>query len=182
MNRPGLRRALHAATALTVPLALWVGWDTMRLALTLVGVPGAVAFEVLRLRTAFGPWLAQRLRVFRSSEARRPSGAFWLLVGFAATSWCPHPAVAVGILAAALADPVASAAGTRWGGAVGRKTAAGSLACWTAIAAIALGYGAGWVPALVVGAVGSALERWPGRLDDNLVLGPGVAVAFWVWV
>lgn len=180
MSPPGLRRALHAVTALVVPAGLWIGWEETRWVLT-GAVPLAVVFEQLRLRTGLGPWLARRLPVFRPNELRRSSGAFWLLAGLAAASWFPVPAAHVGVLAGALADPLASIAGTRFGVGTGRKTLAGTTACFVAVGSIAAFYGAGPVAVILVGLLGAALERWSDPADDNLLLAPGVAAAFWVW-
>lgn len=179
MNRPGLRRALHAATALIVPAGLWVGWDQARWALT-AAVPLALVFEQLRFRTGLGPWLAGRLPVFRAHEMRRYSGAFWLLVGMAAASWFAVPAAYAGVLAGALADPLASVVGARLGSRTAQKTLAGTSACFVTVTSIAAYFGLGSLEAVLIGSCGAALERWSGPVDDNLVLAPGVAAVFWV--
>lgn len=173
MTSPALRRWLHAATAaflllsLLSPRALRIG------AVALAGA--ALVFEGVRLgRPAFHRWIAAWLPVFRTPEASRLSGAAWLAVGYAVAAWLPAPGPVAGILAGALADPAAAWIGERWG--AGRRKSWPGTAAVGAIGAMAAAAVGLTVPAaLATGAVGAALERWPGPLDDNLLLAPGVA-------
>jgi dolichol kinase len=173
---PALRRILHAGTALLLLIVPLFSWDHLRWMLT-VGVVCAAGVEALRLsRPSVRTWLDRYIPVFRSREARRPSGAAWLAAGYAIAAWVPAPAPAAGILVAALADPAASWMGTRAGPAAG-KTWVGTGAAWAVgvSALVALGYP--WVVATVAAAAGAGLERWNGALDDNLTVAPGVAAA-----
>jgi dolichol kinase len=174
MSGPGLRRALHAASAAVLlpalhsPAALRVG---------LVWLAGLAALsEFARFAS---PRVRRRMEalvpVFRPRETDRVNGAVWLAFGYALAAWLAMPAPVIGVLAGALADPAAALAGTRWGGG-GRKSWAGSGVALLVIVVVALAVGARPIAALAAGLVGAALERWSGPIDDNLVLAPGVAV------
>ncbi|NIM48896.1 MAG: hypothetical protein GTN62_03815 [Gemmatimonadales bacterium] len=174
MSAAGLRRLLHACTAavlLVIPLASWTAFRVV----VLVGAVVAVAFETARLSLpGFGPRVARVVPVFRASEARRPSGAAWLGVGYGIAVWFPQPAPVAGVLVAALADPAASFVGARRS-TLGRKTFAGSAAHFTVACGLLAVLGLGWTVVLSAAAVGAALERWSGAVDDNLLVAPGVA-------
>jgi dolichol kinase len=177
--KPGLRRLIHTASAAVALLALE---STVALRLgTLALAAAAVGFDVVRIRwPAFNALVMAWLPVFRSREETRVSGAVWLTIGYGLAAWAPTPGPMVGILAGGLADPAASWIGGRWGG--GRRKSwpgTAAVAVVTAVAAFAVG-----LPALATAgaAIGAAvLERWPGPLDDNLLVPPGVAlVAGWL--
>lgn len=174
MTPAGGRRLLHAATAAILVVIPLAGWSLLRPAV-LGAAAGMILLETARLGVPrFGAWLARALPVYRAPEARRPSGAAWLWLGYAAAVWLPAPAAAAGILAAALADPAAAAVGERWGRGPG-KTWAGTAAALAAAAAALVALG---LPPRAAGAgalAAAALERWPGPFDDNLLLAPGVA-------
>ena len=179
MNSSALRRTIHASTAVLVLLGELAGWDLLRLWLSGLAV-AATAIETLRLRVeSFASLLASAVPAFRPEESRRPSGAFWLLIGYAGASWVPVPGPAAGILAAALADPVAAVAGGRWGGGA-RKSLIGTGAVLVVCAVVFVALGLS-PQAVVAGAIAAAaLERWSGPLDDNLVLAPGTAATVWL--
>ncbi len=176
MTGAGIRRLLHALTAgslILVPLTSWTLFRWFIITVTAI----AFAVDRLRLRNAtLQQTLDRYLPVFRARERNRTSGAVWLWAGYALASWIPPvpTAPAAGILVAALADPAASLAGTR----VGRgqeKTWTGSSAALLVAVLVLSALG---LPALTVvcGALaGAALERWPGPIDDNLLIAPGVA-------
>ncbi len=175
MTASGLRRLLHASTASVVLLGPPLSWTGLRVLLVAVAL-GAVLFETIRLSV---PNLGGRVRrlvpVYRESEFSRPSGAMWLAVGYGLAAVFPAPAAVGGIVVGAMADPAAS-----WIGSLGRVTAAktwqGTLAHFVVaiLALAALGFP---VSSILVGAaVGSALERWSGAVDDNLLIAPGVAL------
>lgn len=174
MSGPGLRRVLHVASAGVLLPALH---STAALRVGLVWVAGLAALiEFTRLASPrVREWMGALVPVFRPRETGGVSGALWLAFGYALTGWLVMPAPVTGILAGALADPAASWAGGRWGGG-GRKSWAGSGAALLVIIAVVLTVGARPETALAGGLVGTALERWPGPLDDNLLLAPGVAV------
>jgi dolichol kinase len=142
----------------------------------------AVLVDSVRItQPAFGMLVKRMVPVFRASESTRLSGATWLCVGYAAAAWFPHPAAAGGILAGAFADPAASWAGSMFAEPSSlKKTWVGSLAAAVAAALVLFTTG---IPLTVVvsGAVAAlALERWPGPLNDNLTVAPGVALVVWL--
>jgi dolichol kinase len=156
-----------------VPLG---SWQAFRLAMVVVGGV-AVGIEIVRLTQAgVQERLGQLVPVFRPKEARRPSGAMWLGLGYALAALTPPPAPAAGILVAALADPAASLVGT-WRRSSDRKSWRGSFAH----AAVAVGVLAvlGWsFPAVLAGAAtATVLERLSFGVDDNLLVAPVTALA-----
>ena len=162
-----------------VLIGLAVDWREARWVLTAACVAG-VALEMLRLqRRSVRDALAKAVPVFRPDEAGRASGAFWLLVGYAAASWIPVPGPTSGILAAALADPAASMVGSRWGRGA-RKSWVGTVAAWVVAAMALTAIGLPLGVALVGAFVAAGLERWPGPFDDNLLIAPGVAASVWL--
>ena len=177
MTARWLRPLLHAATALLL-LTLLQSWQALRGTLVLVGLL-AVAFETLRLsRTDVRDFAARWVPVFRPQEAGRPSGAVWLFVGYALAAWMPVPAPAAAVVAGALADPAAALVGGRFG--------RGRPKSWLGTAAaLAVAAGGLWLlglPPLAVaggGLAAAALERWPGPINDNLLVAPGVGLVVW---
>jgi dolichol kinase len=140
----------------------------------------AMVVEMIRLRSeSFRAALARSVPVFRPEESHRASGAFWLLAGYAGAAWFPAPAPAAGILSAALSDPAASAVGTRWGRDAA-KSWIGTAASWVVSALVLSLLGLSWVAVLTGSTVNAALERWPGRFNDNLLMPVGVAAAVWL--
>lgn len=180
MNPTTLRRLLHAASAAMLVLLL-LSPETLRGgALALVLAAGFL--ELLRLNVpGVHERLAARVPAFRPEEKSRVSGAGWLALGLGVAAWMPLPGPVVGILAGALADPAAAWAGEHWGpehwGAGAGKTWIGTAAAAAVVLGAALVAGLSLPAGIVVAAVGAALERWSGPLDDNLVLAPGVAIA-----
>jgi dolichol kinase len=172
-----LRPLLHATTAFLL-LTLLQSWQALRAALVMVGLL-AVVFEALRLsRPGVRDLAARWVPVFRPQEARRPSGAAWLFVGYALAAWMPAPAPVAAVLAGALADPAAALMGGRFGR--GRPKSWPGSAAALAIAVLAL-WLAG-IPPLAAAAGGlaaAALERWSGPVNDNLVVAPGVGLVVW---
>ncbi len=182
-----MRRFLHASTSAILLVGLWGDWETFRLAVhALLGI--AVVGEGLRLGHArFRGAIARAFPVFRPEESRRPSGAFWLVAGYAAASWVPFPGAAAGVLAAAFADPAASIVGTRWGGGLAggggtRKSWVGSAAAWAAAAAVLMSLRLPVHAALAGAFAAAAAERIPRPFDDNLVVAPAVAAVTWLLV
>jgi dolichol kinase len=164
---------LHASTA-GVLLLLLVSSTALRAGTVIVALL-AFVFEAVRLiHPAARRAIERGLPVFRPREHTRISGAAWLAVGYAAAAWLPAPAPVAGILAGALADPAGSWIGGRWGGGQ-RKSGVGTLAVAVVAGAAALMAGITLPAAAACGVLGAALERWPGPLDDNLLVAPGVA-------
>lgn len=175
MSGPALRRVLHVASAavglltLVSPTALRLG--TASLAATML------ALEVARLRSdAVAGALSRVVPVYRDRERRRPSGALWLLLAYAACAWFPHPAGLAGILVAGLADPAGAAVGTRFGRGAG-KSLPGSAGVAAVAVLVVLALGVPWLTAVLAGTAAAIVERWSGPLDDNLVVGPVAAAA-----
>jgi dolichol kinase len=179
MNPSAVRRLLHASSALVLFLFFFGSPELLRNGL-MGCAAGAVILDSLRVtRPAFGAFFTGLVPVFRTSESTRLSGATWLCIGYALAAWFPHPAVTAGILTGALADPAASWAGTTFSKPSTKKTWIGSGAAALAAALVLLTIG---FPLIVVGGgavVAMALERWPGPLNDNLVVAPGVALFAW---
>ena len=181
MTGAALRRFLHASTSSILLVGLWGDWQMFRLVIhALLGV--AVVGEGLRLGHAgFRSALARVFPVFRPEESDRLSGAFWLVVGYAAASWVPFPGPPAGVLAAAFADPAASIVGARWGGGGGtRKSWVGTAAAWAAAAAALMSLRLPLSAALAGAFVAAVAERVPRPFDDNLVVAPAVAVVTWL--
>jgi len=109
-------------------------------------------------------------------EGQQPSGAMWLAVGYAIAALFPSPAPMAGILVSACADPTASWVGEA-GGSKGTKTWRGSAAHFVAAGAVLLLGGFSWTGSIVAAVIGTALERWPGPFNDNLVVAPAVALS-----
>jgi len=173
VSHAAVRRVLHAATttvsllALVSPTALRVG--TAYLAAT------AVALEIVRLRVpAVAAVMARVIPVYRAHERRRPSGAMWLMLAYAACAWFPQPGAVAGMLAAGLGDPAGAMIGTRYGGGT-PKSIPGSAAVAGVTVALAAAIGVPWAAALAAGGAAAVAERWSGPLDDNLLVGPVTA-------
>ena len=87
MSSSALRRTIHLSTALLVLVGEFIGWGTFRgwisgLAAVAIGV------EFLRLRNpTLGGVLSKAVPVFRPDESRKPSGAFWLVLGYLGAAW-----------------------------------------------------------------------------------------------
>jgi dolichol kinase len=170
----GARRALHVASAVVV-LPVLHSITAFRL-VALWGATLAASVELLRLSSPrVGRWLAARVPVYRPGETQRPSGAMWLAFGYALAAWVALPAAVAGILAGALADPAAAWCGQRWGRGAG-KSWIGSGAVLVVTAGVTMAVGVAPLTAVLAGLVASALERWSGPVNDNLLIAPGVAV------
>lgn len=183
--REAQRKALHLTTVV-VPLALVRGVPQRAVAallLVLVGV--AIVVEVLRRRSAgvgvlFERTVGSMLRA-HEHDGRGVTGATWLLLALAAAVLVlPLPAAVVATWAAGVGDAMAALVGRAWrrvrpgeG-----KTLAGSLACALATAAGAVALAGFALPAaLAIGAAAAAAERPALRLDDNLRVAAGAALA-----
>jgi dolichol kinase len=143
----------------------------------------ATAAETTRLASPRAAALLGRLAggAFRPAEARSPSGAATLALGYALAWWLFPPAVAeAAIVVTAVADPAAALAGSRLGSGAG-KSLAGSLACAVAAALVLLILRVS--PAgIAVAAIGAAVaERAPWLGADNLAV-PLVVGALLRWM
>lgn len=175
-----LRRLFHALTGVAAAAALtWLDLDRW----TAVGILAAalVALALLDLvRLRLPRANAFFFRAFRTLASPREASAMasstWYAVGLLlAVAFFPRAAAVSGILVLALADPVASYLGQRWG----RRpflggSVEGSLAFVAgALAVLLLRHD----PLVAVGAAMAATlaERLSWPLDDNLVLPPATA-------
>ncbi len=177
MTGKGLRRLIHVGTVALLAVPVITSWSVLRailIACTLIGL----VLETVRIRGSMEPFVRQVSPLFRPLESKRLSGAWWLSLGYTIAAWVPHPGAAAGIMVGALADPAASLAGS-YSGRSASKTALGSgAALAVAILVLAL-FGLPWVAVFGGALIGTALERWSGPLDDNLLVSPGVALAVW---
>jgi len=176
VSRTGLRRTLHVASAAFLVLIPATSWPFFRATLLATAVI-AVALEAVRLRVPrIRLWLGGRVPVFRQEEARQPCGAMWLAVGYAIASLFHPPAAMGGVLVGACADPVAA-----WVGGAGRtttgKTWRGSTAHFVMAWAVLLLAGFPLVASVGAATVGTALERWSGPFNDNVIVAPAVAAS-----
>ena len=176
MTGATLRRTLHvtsAACLLLIPATSWAFFRTAAVATAVL----VVGLEIVRLRSSWvGGWLGGLVPVFRPAESRRPSGAMWLAVGYAIASMFPPPAPVAGILVGALADPAAAWIGEA-SGKTNAKTWRGSMGHLLVAAAVLLVAGFSWTSSIIAAALGTTLERWPGPLNDNLIVPPVVAAS-----
>jgi dolichol kinase len=175
MSPEAIRRILHASSASVLLFAHFGSVGLLRITLVCAAAI-ALLLDSLRIsRPAFGFFLANLVPVFRPSESKRLSGATWLCLGYAATALCPMPAATSGILVGAFADPAAALIGSRFGAKGLRKTWAGSAAAASVAAIVLVPIGIPLVAIAAGSATAMLLERWPGPLNDNLVVSPGVA-------
>ncbi len=174
------RRALHLASGALGPVGAALEPRVATAAFGGLLALAAVA-EALRLgwpagRAALGG-LAGGL--FRPSEARWPSGAATLALGYALT-WFAFPALIAerAIVVAAVADPIAATVGSR----VARgasKTWAGSLACASAAALVLLAWQMSPGAIALAALAAAAAERAPWRGSDNVTVPVVVAAVLW---
>ncbi len=180
MSPAAIRRLLHVMSALVLLFVFFGSVLLLRYALA-AGAVLAVTLDYIRLtKPAFGKFLGSLVPVFRTSESDKPSGATWLCIGYAAAAWCPLPAAMAGILAGALADPAASLAGSMVEGRGRKKTWVGSGAAALVAALVLLAMGIPTATAVAGAVAAMALERWPGPLNDNVTVAPGVALVVWL--
>ncbi len=178
MRGAALRRALHAATGAVVLLAgpLGSGFPVVLAA----GLAAWGLFEFLRLRVGwFRDFLARAVPVYRRHELERPSGAFYLVFGYALAAWFPPPASLGGILVGAVADPLGSLVGST-AGPGGGKTWRGSAAVLVTAFLVLISIKIPPLTAALAALIAALVERRPAGLDDNLVLAPATALALFL--
>lgn len=171
------RRLFHMAGGAFFPLlALFLPRPTL-LALLALATALALVVEGVRLRYAPLQRLISRLVAIKEMESRGISASTYLLLGaLAAFLIFPVEIAVAAVLFLAVADPIASVVGERWGHRrVGAKSVEGSLAFL--VAALVVGAvlaGAGGGPGVVVAAAGglaaAAAELLPLPVDDNLTI------------
>lgn len=180
MSPGAVRRLLHASSALVLLLVLYDSTYMLRYVLMGGAALGVVLDSVRVMYPAFGDFVTRLVPVFRTSESKILSGASWLSIGYALAAWLPHPAATAGILVGALADPAASLAGSMAARPSLRKTWIGSGAAALVAALVLFVTGISLVAVVGGAAAAMVLERWPGPLDDNLIVAPGVAFVVWL--
>jgi dolichol kinase len=179
VNGPAVRRALHAATS-AVALLVLVSPAALRMGTAYLAVT-ALAVEIVRLRVpTVAVVMARMVPVYREHERRHPSGALWLMLGYAVCAWFPSPGALAGILAGGLADPAGAVVGSRYGRGV-PKSAPGSAAVAGSTLVLAAAVGVPWTVAVLAGLTAAAVERWSGPVDDNLLVGPVTAAVVLVF-
>jgi len=177
------RRIWHFCGVLAIFALYWI-LTPRQAVITALAVGGAmVTFDVARLFVPalnrlftwiFGP-------VLRESERRRVSGVTSMLVGVALVVMLfPKPVGLLALLFVAVADPLASFFGIRYGKdkLIGDKSVQGSLAAFVACFVLALGYFLYmdlmrerlFIVCLLSGLIGAFSELVPIlKLDDNFV-------------
>jgi dolichol kinase len=178
------RRIFHALTGCAVAGWLSVSgsaWET-HVALFGAGVVLLFLGDLLRLRI---PALNRLFfRLFRPLASPREAGGIasstWYLLGcWLAIVIFPVDIALRSILVLALADPIASYVGRRWGKhAFFSGSVEGSILFFSVSLAILAPFAGGPVGALVAGAA-TLLERIPWRLDDNLTIPLGTGALLW---
>ena len=128
----------------------------------------------------------------REYEKHSFTGATYLLVATLFIVWFfPYPIVSLSLIFVAVADPLASFVGIRFGRdkLIGQKSLQGSVAAFLACAVIAAIYYSNLhimtdrllLVSLLSGFIGAAAELIPvGRLDDNVTLPVLSALGLWV--
>lgn len=179
------RRVFHAVNGLIIAGVLWILDPPWILAVATLGGLATLLFlsDLMRLRA---PSLNRVFfRLFRPlaspREAVRPASSSWYIVGcFLAVAIFPREVAVAGILVLALADPMASYIGRRWGR---RQFGAGTVegsAVFTMAAFLVLLLFAGWGVAGVTALLVAWVERLRWPLDDNLTV--PLVTGFLLWI
>ena len=184
--QPG-RRLFHASLGLLLAGTLHfhvVEGDRHLAALVLGGLAGLLfVVDVVRLRvSALNRAFFLVLRVFASPrEAEGIASSTWYVAGCALTvALFPLDLSVPAILVLALADPVASHFGRRWGRRpLGKGTVEGSALFLLVSLAVLLAL-VPPIPAVVAALVVTWVERTPWRLDDNLTVPLATGTVLWV--
>ncbi len=178
------RRVFHATNGVLLVSVLVVVDPPWRWTVAALGALTVVLFlaDWLRFQVpSLNRLFFRLLRPFASPrEARGVASSTWYMAGcFLALALFPREVAIPGILVLALADPVASYTGRRWGRRpFGTGTVEGSVVFAT-VAFLVLTPFVGWGVGAVVAVAAAGAERIPWPLDDNLTI-PVVAGAL-VW-
>ena len=175
LRRELARKAIHLTSAI-IPIALALGIPR-RIALLVLGALLAIAVAV-EIARATSPAVASRfdavfVELLRAHEARRLTGATWLIAAmFAAVLLLPRSAAIAATWAAAVGDAAAALVGIRYGRHRSRhdgKSLEGSAACFLATLVGAL-LVARIAPAtaLALAIAATLAERMPWPRDDNI--------------
>lgn len=186
MRKVSARPALHLLSAL-VPVAYAYGAGRVWVIVLLGGaVIVAVVVELLRrtnksVRAVFQRWAGPLLRDYEHGGL---TAATWLALAlFAATALLPRGPAVAAMWSAAAGDPMAALVGTAWRARGGPsstrgRTAAGSFAMF-AVSTLGASLLAGFSPAgaLIIGLAAAVAERAGGRVNDNVTVTLGAALA-----
>jgi dolichol kinase len=184
--QPG-RRLLHALFGLVFAGILYfhVSEGERLLAALALGALTGLAFlaDLLRLRVPlFNRAFFVAFRVFASPrEAEGVASSTWYVAGCALTvALFPLELAVPAILVLALADPVASYFGRRWGRRrFGKGSVVGSALFLFVSLAVLLAL-VPPMPAVLASLVVTWVERTPWRLDDNLTVPLTTGAVLWV--
>jgi len=175
LRRELARKAIHLTSAI-VPVALALG-IRQRIALLVLGALLAIAI-IVEIARATSPAAASRfdaifVALLRAHEARRLTGATWLLASmFVAVLLLPRSAAIAATWAAAVGDAAAALVGIRYGrhrSPRDGKSIEGSAACFlaTLIGAVLVARTAP-LTELSVAVAATVAERMPWPRDDNI--------------
>lgn len=177
------RRLWHFLGVMTMALLEW-SLDHRQAVITALSVGGfMVVFDLCRLYSKrlnlFFTWLFGA--VMREHERTRPAGSTMMMVGVAiiVTAY-PRLVVILTLMLFAVADPLASYIGIRFGKdkLIGNKSLQGSLAALVACFVVSLLFYRAqglmqdrlFIACLLTGLIGAAAELIPvGKLDDNFI-------------
>lgn len=178
------RRLFHAVNGLIV-VGLLVFLDpSWALSVTLLTAIVALLFLTDGARFAIPSLNRLFFRLFRPfaspREAQGVASSTWYMLGILlAVAFFPREIAIPAILVLALADPLASYLGYRFGKRrFGSGSVLGTGVFFMASLAILIPL-AGMVPALITAAVVALLEPIPWSLDDNLVIPLAVGALLW---
>jgi diacylglycerol kinase (CTP) len=177
------RRFWHFGGVMLMFIIYWFSTPKQALVLAAIAAGILIFFDVLRLRVrrfnVFFVWLFRR--IIRDSELNHISGITFMMTGMTiVVALYPKNVVLLVMLFVALADPIASEIGIRFGKdkLIGNKSLQGSFAAFLTCFVLSLAYFThfGLVPerrfivCLLAGLIGAVSELAPiGDLDDNLV-------------
>ena len=180
-SHEGRRRLIHLGSGV-IPLGYWaVGRETAIVMLAVMTVL-MLLLELARRQTAWGRRFYQAFMgpVTRPEEARRLTGASYVMLGDLAAAVLFTPTIAIlAMLFMSLGDPAAAYVGQRYGRTrVGEKTVEGGLGCFVVCFLLTLPAGLS-LAVSVGGAAGASIaevvpRRW---LNDNLTM-PIISGAF----
>jgi dolichol kinase len=187
-RREVARKAVHLVTAV-VPVAYAAGLPR-RILVIMLGVAAGAALIIERVRARHAGTRAHFERLFgpllRDHEWTKLSGATWLalaLLGLALVA--PHDVAIAGMWAVCVGDAAAALVGrvaARRPGGGGRKTFAGSAACFAVTLAGAVALAHLSVAEGLIGAACATVGEWPANPgDDNIRIAVAVFLGISLW-